>query len=58
MVEGEVGDRVDGLVVPQLQQLHRQVAINQQFKINESNRHNAFVYKRNEKIVFGGLRLQ
>ena len=58
MVEGKVGDRVDGLVVPQLQQLHRQVAINQQFKIDESNRHSAFVYKRKEKKVFGDLRLQ
>ena len=58
MVEGEVGDRVDGLVVPQLQQLHRQVAINQQFKIDESKRHSAFVYKQKEKKVYGYLRLQ
>ena len=57
MVEGEVGDRVDGLVVPQLQQLHRQVAINQQFKIGESNRHSLFDYQRKEKKVFGDLRL-
>ena len=58
MVEGKVGDRVDGLVVPQLQQLHRQVAINQQFTIDESNMHSALVYKQKENTVFGGLRSQ
>lgn len=58
VVESKVGKGVDGLVVPQLQQLHRQVAINQQFTIDESNMHSAFVYKQKENTVFGGLRSQ